>query len=326
MSVEPASPAAPVAETGDAAASDIGQSASTGQAEGQSQSDSFDMDGWIRGKAFGAPDRSTLTPDGVVPTAELASAAPGESAPTGDVSPGVVPPGAAGDAGATAQPGRRAAKAIEAAATIESLQAEIETLRSSIPDQVAEVSRRADEARAEADRLRAEQAAVETLADETIGTPEEYARLLEIPDEDLTNEEYARRERWKTNRKVYRPVQTRLAAEEQARASNFVNSVRQAWGQRALQVADKRGLDKGFLADPQNHDLDTLLEHACSVTEARVRAEYAERLSQTERDRDTARGEAISGRRSPITNGAASAGAANGFDMETWIRQRAGMA
>lgn len=283
------------------------------------------MNAWIRDRTSGQPSHLTLNPDGVVPTAELDSASTGESAPSGDVSPGDVPPEAAGDAGTAAQPqGRRSSRAAQASATIESLTAELETLRSSIPEQVTEATRRADEARAEADRLRSEQSAVDTLADEAIGTSAEYARLLEIPDAEISNEDYQKRERWKENRRVFRPVQARLASEEQSRASEFVDGVRRTWGARALDVADRRGLDKAFLADPKNHDLDTLLEHACAVTEARVRGEQAERISQVERDRDAARGEALGGRRSPITGGAASGGATgDNRDMNAWIRQLA---
>lgn len=330
MAVAPAPPAAPpaapVADSSDAGASALGQPASSAdQQSAQSQTDSSEMDGWIRERAFGGSARLSLTPEGVVPTADLESAASGESAPTGDVSPGDVPPGTAGDAGATQAPGRRAAKAAQDHATIESLQAELETLRSSIPDQVVEAQRRADEARAEAAQLRTQQATAESASYEMVGTETELRRLQDIPFDEISDEDYRTRERWIANRKVFNPVQKQLATEEQTKASTFVNNVRAHWAARVLEVADKRGLDRSFIADPKNADLDTLLEHACSVTEARVRSEYAERVSQVERDRDAARGEAIGGRRSPVTNGAATGGA-NGFDMDTWIRQRAGLA
>lgn len=325
MSVDPAAPAAPVAETSPASASANGQPASTSEPSAQPQADTFDMDAFIRERAFGAPAYPMLTPDGVVPTAELASAPSGEPAPSGDVSPGAVPPGAAEDAG-SAQPGRRAAKALAANATIESLQAELESLRSTIPDQVAEATRRADDARAEADRLRTEHAAVDTLADETIGTPAEYARVLEIPDNEISNEDYQNRERWKANRRVFAPVQKRLATEEQSRAHTWLASTTQTWADQALTVADEIGVDRAELARPENRNVARLMKLAATVTEARVRAEYAERLSQTERDRDTARGEALGGRRAPITNGAASDAAAATLDPNQWIRQMAGFA
>lgn len=324
--VEPASPAAPVAETGAAQDGAIGQPASTAEPTAQSQADTFDMDAFIRDRAFGAPAYPTLTPDGVVPTAELESATSGESAPSGDVSPGAVPPGTAGDAESAQPQGRRSGRAAQAAATIESLQAEVETLKSSIPDQVAEATRRADEARAEADRLRAQQTAVESLADETIGQPEEYARLLEIPDSEISNEDYQKRELWKANRRVFSPVQKRLATEEQTRAHTWLASTTQTWAEQALTVADQIGVDRAELAKPENKNVARLMQLAAAATEARVRGEYAERVSQVERDRDTARGEALGGRRSPITNGAASGGAAQNFDMDRWIRQRAGVA
>lgn len=327
MSVAPAPPAAPVAAASIAEASALGQPAgSADQPTAQPDSDSSNIDEWIRDRASGQSSRLTLNPDGVVPTAELANGASGESAPSGDVSPGDVPPGEAGSAGATQPQGRRSGNAAANLATIESLQAELETLRSSIPEQVTEAQRRADEARAEAEQLRSQQTAADQHAHDLIGTPEEYERVLQIPDDEISNEDYQNREKWKSNRRVFSPVQKRLAAEEQARASTFVNNVRAHWAARVLEVADKRGLDRAFIADPKNADLDTLLEHACSTTEARVQAEYAERVSQVERDRDTARGEAIGGRRSPILNGAASGAAASSDDMDHWIRQRAGLA
>lgn len=323
--VDPASPAAPVAESGDAAATASEQSASTAeQTDGQSQDAAFDT--WIRDRAFGAPQHSTLTLDGVVPTAELDAAASGESAPSGDVSPDAVPPEAAGDAGAAQPLGRRAARAVEAQATIESLRAEIETLKSSIPDQVAEANRAADEARAEAERIRSEQASTDALADEIVGEAEEYARLLEIPDDEISNEDYQKRERWKANRRVYRPVSDRLAAEERERARSWVTTVRDTWRAQTLTVADQIGVDRAELAKPENVNVANLMRLAADATEARVRAEQAERISQLERDLSTARGEALGGRRSPITNGAASGSAAGFIDDDTWLRQRAGFA
>lgn len=327
MAVAPAPPAASVAAASDTAASALGQPASSADQQNvQTDSDSSNIDEWIRDRASGQSSRLTLNPDGVVPTADLANGASGESAPSGDVSPGDVPPGDDGSAGATHPQGRRSGNAAANLATIESLQAELETLRSSIPEQVTEAQRRADEARAEAEQLRAQQATAESASYEMVGTLDELRRLQDIPFDEISNEDYQTRERWLANRKVFNPVQKQLATEEQARASTFVNNVRAHWAARVLEVADKRGLDRAFIADPKNADLDTLLEHACSTTEARVRAEYAERVSQVERDRDTARGEAIGGRRSPILNGAASGGAANSDDMDHWIRQRAGLA
>lgn len=325
--VEPAAPAAPVAAERAAEAPAPGQPASSAEQAEAPPADAFDMDAFIRGKAFGPPVASTLTPGGVVPTAELSAAVSGEPAPAmGDVSPDAVPAEAAEAAGSPPPPGRRAAKAQQAQATIESLQAEVETLRSSIPEQVAEATRQADEARAEADRLRAEQASFEALADETIGSAEEYARLLEIPDDEITNEDYQKRERWKVNRKVYRPVQTRLAAEEQTRAQHWVAQTTQQWAAEATAVADALGLDRAELAKPENANVGSLMRIAASATEARVRAEQAERISQLERDLSAARGEALGGRRAPITSGAASGAAVGDGDINHWIRQRAGIA
>lgn len=324
--VEPASPAAPVAETSDAAVSAIGQPASTEQADLQAQTDSSDMDAWIRDQAYGSHGRSTLNPDGVVPTAELESAASGESAPAGDVSPAAVPPGSAGDAGAPQTQGRRAGKAAENLATIESLSAELATLRSTIPDQVAEAQRAADEARAEAERLRSEQTTAESASYEMVGTLEELRRLQDIPFDEISDEDYRTRERWLANRKVFNPVQKQLATEEQTRAHSWVASTTQTWADQALTVADKLGVDKAALARPENRNVANLMQLAADATEARVRAEYAERLSQTERDLSAARGEALGGRRSPITNGAASGAAAGFVDDDTWLRQRAGFA
>lgn len=327
MAVAPAPPAAPVAETSIAEAAALGQSAGSDDPQtARSQADSPNIDEWIRERAFGGSSHLTLNPDGVVPTAELDSASAGESAPTGDVSPGDVPAETADRAGAAQPTGRRSGRAAQAAATIESLQAELETLRSSIPDQVAEVTRAAEDARAEATRLRAEQASVETLADETIGTPDEYARLLEIPDAEISNEDYQKRETWKANRKVFSPVQQRLATEEQSRAHAWVTSTAQTWADQALTVADEIGVDRAELARPENRNVARLMKLASSATEARVRAESAERISQLERDLNASRGEAIGGRRSPITNGAATGGAGTDFDIDHWIRQRAGIA
>jgi FtsZ-binding cell division protein ZapB len=325
--VSPASPATPAAETGDAVAPALGQPASTAeQIENPTADDGADIDAWIRSRAFGPRAYPTLTPDGVVPTAELESAASGEPAPaSGDVSPDAPRPGPDGEAG-TPPPGRRAGKAAEAQATIESLKAEVESLRSTIPEQVAEAQRRADEARAEAERLRSEHASADRLADETIGTPEEYARLLETPDDDLSNDDLQKREAWKANRRVFGPVRQRLIAEEASRAHAWVTQTTQGWAEQALAVADELGVDRADLAKPENRDVGRLMRLAASVTEARIRAEYAERLSQAERDRDTARGEALGGRRSPITNGAASGGAGTNDDINAWIRQRAGFA
>lgn len=326
--VEPAPPAAPAAETSDAAASANGQPASSAeQPESQAQTDTSNIDAWIRDRAFGQQARLTLNPDGVVPTAELEQAASGESAPEGDVSPGDVPTEATGDAGSPQpQPGRRAGKAAQAAATIESLQAELATLKGSIPEQVAEATRAADEAKAEAARLRAQQTEADQQALDLIGAPEEYARLLEVLDGEISEEDWQKRERWKANRQVFSPVQQRLAAEEANRARAWINSTGQQWAAQALAVANEIGLDPAELSKPENADIGRLMKLAASVTEARVRSEYAERVSQVERDRDTARGEAISGRRSPVTNGAASGAAANSFEIDHWIRQRAGFA
>lgn len=327
MAVAPAPPAAPVAAASDTAASALGQPAGSADQPGtQPDSDSSNIDEWIRDRASGQSSRLTLNPDGVVPTAELANGASGESAPSGDVSPGDVPPGEAGSAGATHPQGRRSGNAAANLATIESLQAELETLRSSIPEQVTEAQRRADEARAEAEQLRSQQTAADQHAHDLIGTPEEYERVLQIPDDEISNEDYQNREKWKANRRVFSPVQKRLAAEEQAKATGWVKQARDVWAAQALEVADEIGLDRAELAKPENSSVGRLMKLSAAVTEARVRAEYAERVSQVERDRDTARGEAIGGRRSPILNGAASGGAANSDDMDHWIRQRAGLA
>lgn len=326
MAVEPAAPAAPVAAERAAEAPAPGQPASSTE-QAAPPADAFDMDAFIRDRAFGPPASSTLTPGGVVPTAELPAAASGEPAPeSGDVSPDAVPAEADGTAGSQPPPGRRSSKARQDAATIESLQAEVETLRSSIPEQVAKAQREADEARADADRLRSEQASFEALADETIGSADEYARLLEIPDDEISNEDYQKRERWKANRKVYRPVQTRLAAEEQGRAQQWVAQTTRTWAEQATAVADALGLDRAELAKPENANVGSLMRLAASATEARVRAEQAERISQLERDLSAARGEALGGRRAPITNGAASGAAVGDGDINHWIRQRAGLA
>jgi hypothetical protein len=324
--VEPAAPAVPAADQSTAAPAPSEQAASEQPAPNTTASDDAAfMDAWIRDKAFGSPDRPTLNFDGVVPTAELESAPAGESAPSGDVSPDGVPTEAAGEAGSQ-PPGRRAAKAAQAAATIESLQAELNTLRSSIPEQVAEATRLADEAKAEAAALRQQTEQADQSAYALVGDPQEYARLLEIPDDQISNEDYQKRETWKANRLVYRPVTERLRAEEVNKAQSWVATTSRTWASQALAVADEIGVDRAELAKPENHDVGRLMKIAATVTEARVKAEYTERLSQAERDRDNARSEALSGRRAPITNGAASGGAMAIDDDDTWLRRAAGFA
>lgn len=317
--VDPA-PSAPVADQSAAEPTPTGQPASPESAQPSSESPAFDMDAWVRGRAFGG---SASNPDGVVPTAELLSAPSGESAPSGDVSPDGSAAGADG-AGQPQPGGRRSKAAAENLETIEGLRAKVAELESSIPERVAEAQRHADDARAEADRLRQQTEQAEAHVLELIGDPDEYRRLLATPDHELSNEDYNRRETWKANRAIYRPLETRLRSEADADARAFVDGVRRQWGARVLEVADKRGLDRAFIADPKNHDLDALLEHACAVTEARVRGEYAERLSQAERDRDAARTEALSGHRAPVVGTATGQGA--GFDIDSWIRQKAGVA
>lgn len=279
------------------------------------------MDDWIRQRAGGAP--STLTPDGVVPTADLESDASGESAPHGDVSPDGVP---AGDQGALSRPtGRRSARAAANLNTIEGLRAYVAELEGSIPERVAEATRQADEAKAEAGRLRTVHEQADAQAFDLIGDPAEYARLLEIPDDQISNDEYQTRETWKANRLVFRPVYERLRTEEATRANNWVVGTRNAWAGQALAVADEIGLDRAELAKPENHDVGRLMKLAAQTTEARVRAEYAERMSQVERDLGAARGGAIASLRSPVTNGQAT-GAGASVDDDTWLRRLAGFA
>jgi hypothetical protein len=216
------------------------------------------------------------------------------------------------------QGGRRARAAAANLDTIEGLRAKVSELETSIPDRVAEAARQADEARAEAAALRQQQEQADAGALELIGDHAEYQRLLATPDHELSNEEYNRREIWKANRAMYRPLASRFQTEADEGARAFVADVRGKWAARVLEVADKRGLDRAFIADPKNADLDKLLEHACAATEARVRGEYAERVSQNERDLSAARTEGLS-RGAPIVG--AATGAAGGLDMDDWIRQ-----
>jgi len=270
---------------------------------------SADMNAWIRERAFG-PSAPTSNPDGVVPTAELGSPPPGEPAPApGDVSPGGPPSG------------RRSARHAAALTTIEELRAHIAELEASIPEQVAEATRQAEAARGRLAEIEGQNAVGQKAIYELIGTPEELQTLMEMPEEALTNEDYLKRETWKRNRVVYRP----LASAYKAEADRWAQAVRNGWGQRVLELADRLGLDRAFLADPKNSDINTLIEHAAAVTEARVRAEYAEREAGRQRSLDTARGQALSGMRTGAVNGQASAGSVSATDMDDWIRQRAGI-
>lgn len=322
--------AEPVAAPSEAEAPTSGQPASeTTPPPPQLSGDAFDMDALIRDASRGGGvARVTLNPDGVVPTAELDAATSGEPAsdPSGDVSPDAVPAGEPAPGDSARPAGRRSAKAAENLTTIEGLRQAYADLEASIPERVAEAQRQADEARAETERLRSVQEAASKQVYELIGDADEYARLLEIPDDQITNEDYQRREAWKSNRRIYRPLETRYREEARTDAARFVDGVRRQWAARVLAVADRLGLDRAFIADPKHADLDTLLEHAATVTEARVRAEYAERLSQAERDRDAARGEAVSGRRVPVTNGQASGTGVASADMDDLIRRATGYA
>lgn len=304
---------APVVEQPHATPAPSEESANGASPQASPTGESFNMDDFIRGRAFGGSAASK--PDGVVPTAELSASAE-EPAPDGGVKPADVPPGAPG-LDRRAPSSRRGA-----AATIESLTAELESLRSSIPEQVAEAQRQAEEARSQAQTLRQQQEQAEAGALELIGDPDEYQRLLDTPDHELSNEDYTRRETWKANRKVYQPVTERLRTEEAARAHAWVAQTGQTWATQALAVADELGVDRAELSKPENRDIGRLMKLAASATEARVRGEYAERVSQTERDLSAARTEALS-RNGPVIGQANGAGA--GFDMDTWIRQKAGV-
>jgi hypothetical protein len=256
----------------------------------------FDIEAFIRGRAAGVPQGSSSNPDGVVPTAELSETPDGESTPDlGDVNPS-----------AQAQKlGRRGA-----AARIAELEAENARLQKAYEEANPPPPDASEEARA-------------AIRDRE----SRYRRLRDKPesDTDWTNEDYEFLETERKRRAVVPELQQHyetvladdLAAHRQ-RYDGWVTGFQQALLADLATARDVPGVDfEAVKAAKSFAERDRLMWAA-----GNAQREAENRALRTENEQ--LRRDLLGSVTVPPSGGRS--GMADGFDIDTWIRRRSGVA
>lgn len=122
------------------------------------------------------------------------------------------------------------------------------------------------------------------IRNQLCGPDDEFRALNDRPYYDLPYEDQVKLDGWKANRALERPFTEYATTTAQQSAQGFVDSemtrINAHLMQEAVAVADKFGLDRDVVTgDPLYGNVIT---HAVEVTEARVRAETADRITQLE--------------------------------------------
>lgn len=286
----------PVAEPTDAAPAPSEESASQAAPPAADQS-STDIDDWIRGKALGPGP--TSNPGGVVPTAEMDAADDGASAsdPSGDVKPSDQP--------GQPKPGRRgaAARIAELEAENARLQQAFEEANPPPPDATAE----------------AQQAIRDREA--------RYRRLLVKPDTDVdwTNEDYDFLQSEKQRRAIVPEIQqhyeTVLADDLAAHQTAYTGWVKGFQDYILTGMEAVKGLPgvdfDAIKAAPGFPERERLIYDAGKAASAAEVQRLQTELSQARRDLAGSAPRPINGGASPPSGS---------YDIDTWIRQKAGVA
>lgn len=291
----------PVAESIDATADLSGESASPSSQEIATPGEAFDMDAFIRGRAFGASD-PTSNPDGVVPTAEMEADRDGEPAPTGDVKP-------------SDQPGQRGRRG--SAARIAELEAENARLKQAYdaanppPPDASEETRKAILAREQ--RFR-----------DLNGRASDDPTLYQQGPDGKVNAD------WLDEEKKRRSIAPELRQHYETVLTEDLRSHQEAFeGQtRGFQTYVLQGMEA--VKDLPGVDFDAIKAAPDFVARERLIYQAGANASAAEatrlRNENQQLRRELGGAIPKTLNGGQSPPAAAGFDMNSWIRQRSGVA